>query len=485
MSADNRDELLKVAEALNELEQRRKYNQFKFMFPDTGKNSRDKYKKHTDFIKAGATYAERMFSGGNQSGKTSTLLYEAVAHLTGDYPHWWEGKRFRAPTVGIIGCNSWEKIRDGIQAKLLGDFEIGTGLIPRDTIVGKSAASNTPGAYAILDIKHKTGGTSKLLFKTYESGQQAWESMTVDFVMMDEEPPLDVYCEAAMRTLARDGTIAIGFTPDSGLTETVLHFFREGDFTKGAKEDKYITMVAWDDVPHLPEARKRALLATIPEYLREAKIRGIPFLGAGRVFPFDIYQFTFDPFEIDKSWAKSYGLDVGINNTACVWTAKDPATECLYVYDEYLSHDTLPPLHTTAIAARGKWISGAVDPFASVARSHTDGKCLIDIYNQLGLKLYLAERNTKESGIDAIKVAFLTGKLKISKSCANLITQLNLYHRDKNGKTGSTPDDLIDALRYAVTYGVKYALSEYEYTEDFLNESVTTNNYDRDGVTGY
>jgi phage terminase large subunit-like protein len=485
MSEKSRDELLKVAEALSELENRRKYRMIDFMFPDTGKFSRDKYKKHVDFIKAGATHAERMFSGGNQSGKTSTLLYETVKHLTGEYPEWWEGKKFRSPTVGILGCNSWEKIRDGLQAKLLGDFEEGTGLIPKDCIVDKKAASNTPGAYSIIYVKHKTGGTSKLLFKTYESGQEAWESMTVDFVMMDEEPPIDVYCEAAMRTLQRDGTIAIGFTPDSGLTETVLHFFREGDFTRGVKEGKYITMVAWDDVAHLPEARKRALLETIPDYLREAKTKGIPFLGAGRVFPFDIYQYYVEPFKIEPWWEKFYGMDVGTNNTAAVFCVRNPDTGDIYIVDEYLSHEPNAILHTAAIQARGKWIPGVVDPYLSVARGPKDGQNLLDVYKQLGLNIHLAERNTKESGIEKIKVLFITGKIKIFRNVQTLVTQLNLYHRDNKGKTGKTPDDLVDALRYAVTYGVLYAISEADYEDSRFANTITQETESRDSITGY
>ena len=477
-------ELLKVAQALDELKDRYKYNKLEFIFPETGKYRRELYPKHIDYMNAGSRFAERMFSAGNQTGKTSTILTEAVYHLTGRYPSWFDGKKFRNPTVGIIGAKSWEMIRDGIQAKLLGDVEEGTGIIPRADIIKSVSAPGTPGAYSQIHVKHSTGGVSKLMFKTYESGQTSWESMTVDFCFMDEEPPMSIYTEAAMRTLAKNGTIAIGFTPDSGLTETVLQFFKDGDFTKGVKEGKYIAMVGWDDVPHLPEERKKALLSTIPDYLKEAKTKGIPYLGTGRIFPFDIYQFLVEPFPIPSHWDRWFGFDVGIKNTAAVWVAFDENSETYYVYDEYYSHDQLPPLHASALKAKGHWIHGVMDPYAGVNRSAIEGKRFIDVYQQEGLLVSLVERNLIESGIERLKSLFINHQVKIFKHCEKLVGQMNIWHRNEKGKIADTPDDLIDAFRYAITDGRLYGISKDEYEDtlyDIPNKSTTR----RNPITGY
>lgn len=483
----SKEELLKYAELLEALHQKKKYSSYDFFFTDKGPTARSLYSKHIEYMKAGDKYSERMFSAGNQTGKTTAILYEAVTHLRLSYQDWWEGKRFKTATIGIIGAKNWELIRDGVQSKLLGDHEHGTGLIPKADIVKCISAPGTPGAFSQIHIRNKRGTVSKLMFKTYDSGKDSWESMTIDFCFFDEEPPRDIYVEGSIRTLKKNGVTAIGFTPDSGLTDTVLEFFKDGDFKQGVEDDKFVTMCGWNDVPHLDEKKKESMMRLIPEYLREAKCNGLPYLGAGRVFPFNLDSYFVDSFPIPEYYEKFYGLDVGIKNTACVWVARDPDTQSMFIYDEYLCHDQIPNVHVGSLKERGDWISGVVDPYLSVARSTTDGQRLIEVYQKLGLHLYPAERNTKESGIEALKVAFMSDRLKIFKNCRSLFTQLNLYHRDDKGKTGRTPDDLVDALRYAISCGQQYAASHADWFDEEY-KSARAQAYlgnKRNKITGY
>ncbi len=57
------------------------------------------YEKQKQFFLNGATHRERLFMAGNQLGKTMAGAVEAAYHLTGDYPDWWEGRRFDKPTT--------------------------------------------------------------------------------------------------------------------------------------------------------------------------------------------------------------------------------------------------------------------------------------------------------------------------------------------------------------------------------------------------
>lgn len=45
----------------------------------------------------------------------------------------------------------------------------------------------------------------------------------------DEEPPLDIYCEGRIRTIARQGIVIVTFTPLQGMTEVVKLFLSEAD----------------------------------------------------------------------------------------------------------------------------------------------------------------------------------------------------------------------------------------------------------------
>jgi len=72
-------------------------NRLKVWFRDEGPLGRELYKKHVQFLNAGATEHERLFIAANRVGKSETGAYEAALHLTGRYPHWWQGKRFSGP----------------------------------------------------------------------------------------------------------------------------------------------------------------------------------------------------------------------------------------------------------------------------------------------------------------------------------------------------------------------------------------------------
>lgn len=497
LEGKSKEELTKIAEGLTALRDRYKYNFIESVFPDTGPLRRELYPQHIKFLNGSSKANERLFSAANQVGKTLTGLYEVVKHATGDYPHWWEGKKFKRPTVGVLGADSWEHIRDGIQAKLFtggdrGYLERGCGLIPKKILDQCTFRSKgqPPGVYSSMQIPHVSGGMSELRFRTYDR-QEAWESMTLDYVILDEEPPRDIYTEAAMRVLAKNGTIAVCFTPDSGLTETVLHFFKNERFEAGAADGKLITMVGWDDVPHMSAETKEARLQAIPEQLRDAKTKGIPYLGAGRVFQFDLDTFKVDPFPIPEHYLRVFAIDPGVQKCAVLWAAIDPDTDVMYITDEFAGNYLSIYTVADAIKRHGQWIPGVIDPFyGTQCREST--KPIVDLYRETGLDIQLCTRhknNYKEGGIESIKVKFLTGKLKIFKSCSSLLNQLSLYHRNDKGKTGNTPDDFVDALRYMVTGGKQRAISSLENDELRMSTisqySQSINSAKRNKVTGY
>lgn len=493
----SKDELLDLAQALTVVRDKYKYNFVDSVFPDKGPLRRELYPRHIEFLNGGSKYGERLFSAGNQTGKTLTILLEGYWHASGRYPHWWEGKRFRRPTVGIFGAESWEHIRDGIQAKLLtgadrGYLERGCGIIPKKTLdLCKFLSKGQPvGVYSVIEIPHITGGYSKIMFKTYDR-QEAWESFTCNWAMLDEEPPRKIYTEAAVRILKNEGTIAIGFTPDSGLTDTVLHFFKDGRFEAGVEDDKLVTMVGWDDIPHLTEKAKKIALQQIPEYLRDAKTKGIPYLGEGRVFHFDLKQFTIKPFHIPEYYEQFFAVDPGVKTTAVIWGAVDPNTKTTYIIDEFSAHHL--GIHTIAdaIKSHGAWIPGVIDPFYSHLSSEST-KTTVELLKEAGLDIEQVPRHTnnfKEGGIEAIKVSFLTGKLKIFENCTTLLNQLTLYHRLDTGKTGNTPDDEVDALRYGIIGGLARARSyeDYELQENnnYVNPWGGSERSGRSEITGY
>jgi hypothetical protein len=238
------------------------------------------------------------------------------------------------------------------------------------------------------------------------------------------------------------------FTPLLGVSEMIMNFLEGSDFSEGPVGiGKHVTMISWDDVPHLSETEKVQLLASIPPFQRDARTKGLPQLGSGAIYPIAEEQLYVEPFEIPRHWQRAYGLDVG-RNTAAIFIARDPDANQLYVYSDHLQVEGTPSSHVDAIQARGKWLKGAIDTSAR-GRSQTDGENLFDIYKEKGLHLINADKAV-EAGLYEVLELMMNGRLKIFNTCVNLKKELRMYRRDEQGKVIKKHDHCADALRYAI-----------------------------------
>jgi phage terminase large subunit-like protein len=428
-----------------------KYNKFTNYFPDEGEYRRELYPKQVSFFDAGKTYKERGFVAANRVGKSEAGCYEVTCHSTGLYPDWWTGLRFTHPTLIWVGGDTTQTVRDIIQKKLVGDFtDMGSGMLPKATILDFKTKRNVPEAIETLKVQHISGGTTLIVFKTYEQGRATWQGTEVDFIWVDEECPQDVYGEALIRLMTTKGSIITTFTPLQGVTPLVLDFLDNSQETD-AKYPKYVEICTWDDVPHLSEEEKAKTLANTPPQLRDARSKGIPTVGTGLVYPVDTSLLVVDDFPIPMHYKKLYALDVGWNNTAALWGAWDIDNDIIYIYSEHKQGQAEPIVHAKAIKARGAWIPGEIDP-AAQGRSQADGEALFDLYSLpepkgCGLKLFPAI-NAVESGIFTVWERMTTGRVKIFRSCVGLLRELSLYHRNEEGKIVKKNDHLVDDLRY-------------------------------------
>lgn len=218
------------------LEDCEKYGKFGTYFPDTGPLRRELYTKHLEFFEQGANFRERCFMAGNRVGKTIAGSYEVTCHLTGNYPHWWLGRRFNAPVRVWAAGKTNETTRDIVQHELLGNITFsgqrklvdGAGLIPRD-LLGQDPGQMSwkAGVADLVDtikVRHKTGSWSELGLKSYQQGRGSFEGTARHVIWFDEEPPLDVYGEALIRTATTHGIVLLTFTPLEGMSDVVQSF---------------------------------------------------------------------------------------------------------------------------------------------------------------------------------------------------------------------------------------------------------------------
>ena len=411
------------------------------------------YPKQIEFHTAGAAHRERLFMAGNQLGKTLAGAAEAAMHLTGQYPDWWQGKRFTKPIVMLAGSESYELTRDGVQRLLVGPPEQeenwGTGYIPGDTIASTSRRAGVPNALEIVSVKHVSGGYSSLQFKAYEQGRGKWQATTVDYVWFDEEPPEDVYFEGITRTNATRGLIAVTFTPLKGMSSVVARYIME------QSPDRHVTTMTIDDAGHYTDEDKQRIIASYPPHEREARTKGIPSLGSGRIFPIAEEDIVIDPIPISKHWAQLGGIDFGWDHpfgaARCAW---DRDNDVFYVIANYRQREATPIIHAAALREWGNWLPFAW-PHDGLQHSKDSGEQLAEQYKRQGLSL-LPERATFDDGTNGVEAGvsemlqmMQTGRWKVFSNCVEWIEEFRLYHR-KDGKIVKERDDVLSASRYAL-----------------------------------
>jgi len=171
-----------------------------------------------------------LLRAGNQQGKTFAGAMEMATHLTGRYPPWWAGRRFDHAIDAWAACDTGETTRDNPQRALLGaagSWE--GGAIPQDAIVEAKRGRGVADLLDIVLVRHVSGGTSRLGFKRYDQGREAWQGPAKHVIWCDEEPPQDVYGEALARLISTRGIIYTTFTPLKGMSDVVERLMHESD----------------------------------------------------------------------------------------------------------------------------------------------------------------------------------------------------------------------------------------------------------------
>lgn len=460
----SREELIHKVALERELARRAARRKLFTYFPDDGPLRRELYPQHLEFFRLGADFSTRCFMAANRVGKTEGGGgYETTLHLTGLYPKWWEGKRFDRAVDAWAAGDTKETVRDIIQGKLVGpENAIGTGLIPAECIVRVVKRPNGNGALDFIEVRHVSGEISRLGFKSYDQGREAFQGTEKDLIWLDEEANEGIRSECVIRLMTTGGLLIETFTPLRGLTPIVLKYLGEDaqvpDGRIGKNEERAIVMAGWDDVPHLGAAQKARMLAEAEVHLRDARSKGIPNIGSGAIYPVPEDQIVVEDFEIPKHWPRAYGMDVGWNCTAAVFGAVDQEADVLYLYSLHYQGQQEPSTHVAGIHGRGKWIPGTIDP-ASRGRSQKDGEKLLEIYTDLGLDLIPAD-NSRESGLYEVHQRLATGRLKVFKSLKPWLAEYRIYRRDEKGHVVKQKDHAMDATRYLVVSGLDIARAD-------------------------
>jgi len=444
--AKSRAELAAILETLEAIDYRKKYRGFDYFQP---------YPKQVEFYTLGLTKRERLLIAGNQNGKTHAGAFEATCHLTGEYPAWWKGRRFDRPTKGWIAGETSLVVRDVQQKKLCGepgvDEMFGTGMIPKDAFADKpSLARGVTDAYDTIQVRHKSGGISVARFKSYEQGRTKFQGESIDWGWADEEPPEDVYAEFLTRTVATGGMMFMTFTPLKGRSSVVIRFLDE------PSEDRGFVAMTIEDALHIPPEERAKIIAGFLPHEREARARGVPMLGSGRIFMMAEGSITEPPIEyIPQHWTKLWGIDFGIGHPfAAVLSLWDRDNDVIHIHHCLRVADALPISHAFSMKQIGAGVPVAW-PKDGADREKSSGEPLAAAYKKHSL-IMLGEHATwpdggvsTEAGILEMDERMRSGRLKVAAHLSEWFEEYRFYHR-KDGQIVKIKDDLMSATRICV-----------------------------------
>lgn len=409
------------------------------------------YTKQASFHEAGAKYRERLFRAGNQLGKTIAGGAEVAYHLTGLYPDWWNGRRWDRQTHGWVGGVTGLSVRDAPQKILLGrPGSIGTGMIPGDAILGYTTSRSVADLVDTVRVRHASGGVSTASFKSYESGREKWQAETLDFVWFDEEPDQDIYTEGLTRTNATGGMVWLTFTPLLGMSSVVKRFLTE------KSPDRSDTNMTIEDALHIAESERQRIIDSYPPHEREARLRGVPTLGSGRIFPVMEDDITVEPFKVPRFWPRIGAMDFGWDHPfAAVELAYDSEADVVYVTRAYRVREQSPAMHAIALKPWGAWLPWSWPRDGRRETLEGAGKALAKQFEDHGLNMLSTHAQftdgsvSVEAGLMDMLDRMQSGRFKVFRHLEDWFEEFRLYHR-KEGKVEKIGDDLMSATRYGV-----------------------------------
>jgi len=421
------------------------------------------YDWQMEFIDATRHNKQIALFAANRVGKTDGTCVELACHLTGDYPEWFTGHKFDFPITALAAGITGDQIRDVLQDKLIGEIDIqtgqflGGGFIKTEMLGAYIMSTGTKNLLKEIKIRHKTGEWSTLIFRSYEQGPTIIRGLSLDWVLIDEEPNfrgMEFYAECLARTATgnknKGGFTIITFTPENGVTELV-------DTLINKKQDgQYVMTVGWDRAPHLDEKTKAQLMKAIPRYMLSAKTQGIPNFGDTQIFKMNEEDIACQPFPIPDHFSIISAIDFGIAHPfGCVFVAHDRDRDIIYIYDCFKVRNEVPTQHTHRIQKKCYGVR-VIYPHDGDNREKGSGETLRSYYEDAGLNMYrqfqnMDGTNTVEVGIMELEIRMQEGRLKVFSNLIEWFEEFRKYHRNqKTGKIIKIDDDLMDCTRYAV-----------------------------------
>jgi len=211
-----------------------------------------------------------------------------------------------------------------------------------------------------------------------------------------------------------------------------------------------------DDAEHFTPEQRKEIIDSYPAHEREARTKGIPALGSGRIFPITDEAIACDHRDMPQHWPRIGGLDFGWTHpSAAVEIAWDRDTDTVYVTRTHRISEASPITQAAALRPWGKELPWAWPRDGRRETLEGAGIPLAQQYRDQGLNMLLDHAQFEdgsvsvEAGLMDMLTRMESGRFKVFRHLADWFSEFRLYHR-RDGRVVKEGDDLMAATRYAI-----------------------------------
>jgi hypothetical protein len=220
--------------------------------------------------------------------------------------------------------------------------------------------------------------------------------------------------------------------------------------------NRIVCTMTLEEAVHIPAAVRAKMEADYLPHQREARARGVPMLGSGRIFITAEEVITEAPLEyIPAYWKKLWGVDFGIGHPfGAALAAWDVDNDVIHVLHAFRMADALSIVHAAAMKKIGAAVPVAW-PRDGTERDRNTGEPLSKAYKKHGLRMldeHAAWEDgsmSTEAGIQEWDEREKSGRIKFAAHLSDLLEERRFYHR-KDGQIIKIKDDILSAVRVLI-----------------------------------
>lgn len=199
---------------------------------------------------------------------------------------------------------------------------------------------------------------------------------------------------------------------------------------------RHVTFMTIDDAGHYTPEQRAAIIAAYPEHEREARAKGIPVLGSGRIFPVPEEMISCEPFRLPRWWPRIGALDFGWDHpSAAVELAWDTEADVVYVTKAHRAAQQTPAMQALALKSWGEWLPFAWPRDGRRETLEGAGVALAKQYAAHGLNMLTSHARfadgsvSVEAGLMEMLDRMQSGRFKVFSTLTAWFEEFRLFRR--------------------------------------------------------